>query len=87
MQYRIHREGDAQNTPSSASTPVDNWERNTLREVLLAAYQEQRRARIWRNIWRGVAVLIFLSLIFGLAEEEGKPRASKPAANTPPLST
>ena len=72
MQYRIHREGDAQNTPSSASTPVDNWERNTLREVLLAAYQEQRRARIWRNIWRGVAVLIFLSLIFGLAEEEGK---------------
>lgn len=69
MQYRIHREGDA---PSSASTPVDNWERNTLREVLLAAYQEQRRARIWRNIWRGVAVLIFLSLIFGLAEEEGK---------------
>ena len=64
MQYRIHREGDAQNTPSSASTPVDNWERNTLREVLLAAYQEQRRARIWRNIWRGVAVLIFLSLIF-----------------------
>ena len=72
MQYRIHREGDAQNTPSSASTPVDNWERNTLREVLLAAYQEQRRARIWRNIWRGVAVLIFLSLIFGLSEEEGK---------------
>ena len=72
MQYRIHREGNAQNTPSSASTPVDNWERNTLREVLLAAYQEQRRARIWRNIWRGVAVLIFLSLIFGLAEEEGK---------------
>ena len=72
MQYRIHREGDAQNTPFSASTPVDNWERNTLREVLLAAYQEQRRARIWRNIWRGVAVLIFLSLIFSLAEEEGK---------------
>ena len=34
MQYRIHREGDAQNTPSSASTPVNNWERNTLREVL-----------------------------------------------------
>ena len=72
MQYRIHREGDTPNTPSSASTPVDNWERNTLREVLLAAYKEQRRARIWRNIWRGVAVLIFLSLIFGFAEEEGK---------------
>ena len=34
--------------------------------------KKQRRARIWRNIWRGVAVLIFLSLIFGLAEEEGK---------------
>ncbi|MGN6943463.1 hypothetical protein ACTHS8_10860, partial [Neisseria sp. P0016.S008] len=42
MQYRIHREGDAQNTPASASTPVDTWERTTLRDVLLAAAQEQR---------------------------------------------
>ncbi|MGN6891155.1 S49 family peptidase, partial [Neisseria sp. P0014.S004] len=35
-------------------------------------YQEQRRARYCAKCGRGVAVLIFLSLIFGLAEEEGK---------------
>ena len=39
MQYRIRREGD-----NTSDRPVDNWERNTLRDVLLEAYKEQRRA-------------------------------------------
>lgn len=72
MQYRIHRESGAQDAPSPASTPIDNWERSILRGILLATYQEQRHVRIWRNTRRGVAVLTLPSLIFGLAKEEGK---------------
>ncbi|MDO1509862.1 MULTISPECIES: S49 family peptidase [unclassified Neisseria] len=62
MQYRIRRDGD---NPSNPQTPqqADNWERNTLRDVLLEAYKEQRRGRFWRNLWRAVGVLIFLAVV------------------------
>ena len=59
------------------ATPAERWERNMLREVLLAAYQEQRRARIWRNIWRVVGVLLFFIVIAGMgATETGSPDAN-----------
>ena len=34
------------------SLPVDDekWAQTTLKDVLFAAYQEERRARLWRNI-------------------------------------
>ena len=67
MQYRIRREGD-----NTADRPVDNWERNTLRDVLLEAYKEQRRARLWRNIWRGVAVVLFLFLLSDIGNNSGE---------------
>ncbi|MFS6937560.1 S49 family peptidase [Neisseria animaloris] len=60
MQYRIRRDGD---NPSNPQQPADNWERNTLRDVLLEAYKEQRRGRFWRNLWRSVGVLIFLAVV------------------------
>lgn len=61
MSYRIRRP-DAPNT-----TPVDDerWAQHTLRDVLFEAYREQRRARIWRNIWRGIALLVFLAIVAG----------------------
>ena len=56
MNYRIR----------SSTPPSDNgesWERNTLRDVLLEAYREQRRARIWTAVWRGIGLLVFLSVL------------------------
>ena len=79
MQYRIRREGD-----NTSDRPVDNWERNTLRDVLLEAYKEKRRARLWRNIWRGVAVVLFLILItdIGNNSEGGKKIVSSSGTHT-----
>ena len=37
-----------------------------MREVLLASYKEQRSARIWRNIWRVIGVILFLMFIASL---------------------
>lgn len=47
--------------------PMDEgqWAQETLYDVLFAAYQEQRRARLWRNIWRGVSVLVILAIFSG----------------------
>ncbi len=45
--------------------PEGRWERDVLRDVLLAAYKEQRRARFWRNFWRVIGVLLFAALWFG----------------------
>ena len=55
------------------SLPVDDekWAQTTLKDVLFAAYQEQRRARLWRNIWRGVWVLIFLAILAGSRGNNG----------------
>ena len=58
MQEPYSREG---NNPSSHSGSF--WEREVLREVLLASYKEQRSARIWRNIWRVIGVILFLMFI------------------------
>ena len=61
MQEPYSREG---NNPSSHSGSF--WEREVLREVLLASYKEQRNARIWRNIWRVIGVILFLMFIASL---------------------
>ena len=45
--------------------PEGRWERDVLRDVLLAAYKEQRRARFWRNFWRIIGVLLIAALWFG----------------------
>lgn len=69
MNYRIRRDDGSSSQPPSQQPPLnpnESWERQTLREVLLEAYQEQKRARLWRNIWRGVGVLIFLSMVAGV---------------------
>lgn len=59
MTYRIRRPAN--------TTPIDDegFAQHTLREVLFEAYREQRRARIWRNIWRGIALLVFVALFAG----------------------
>lgn len=61
MQEPYSREG---NNPSSHSGSF--WEREVLREVLLASYKEQRSARIWRSIWRVIGVILFLMFIASL---------------------
>ena len=61
MQEPYSREG---NNPSSHSGSF--WEREVLREVLLASYKEQRSARIWRNIWRVIGVILFIMFIASL---------------------
>ena len=85
MNYNIRRDNDApppndpQHTPFApqAAAAESSWERQTLRELLLSAQQEQRRARLWRNIWRGVGVMMVLSVLVsmrscGSAGSEGK---------------
>ena len=61
MQEPYSREG---NNPSSHSGSF--WEREGLCEVMLASYKEQRSARIWRNIWRVIGVILFLMFIASL---------------------
>ena len=65
MQYRIRRESGHQEAAPPAHSS-SHWERDTLREIALAAYQEQRRARMWRNIWRGMGVLMFLTFLVAI---------------------
>ena len=62
--------------PDEPSLPVgdEKWAQATLKDVLFAAYQEQRRARLWRNIWRGVFVLIFLAIMAGSRGGNGNAR-------------
>ena len=59
MKYIIRRNSE----PNSG-----NWERDTLEKLLLEAYREQRRARIWKLIFR-LLLIAFLALylfaIFG----------------------
>lgn len=55
---------------TNISPPFNNnnesWERQTLRDVLFAAYKEQRRARIWKTIRRCLYLLIFIGIITSL---------------------
>ncbi|MDO4694323.1 MAG: signal peptide peptidase SppA [Eikenella sp.] len=46
----------------------ENWERDTLEKVLLEAYREQRRARIWKLVFRLILLAFFalyLVAVFG----------------------
>lgn len=76
MVYRIkHPDGRQDEAPQNE----EQWAQNTLREVLLVAYKEQKRARIWRNIWRCVVLLVFLAILAGMrsgARERDEMRAS-----------
>ncbi len=67
MQYRIRRQGD-QVQENSNQMPSESWERHTLREVLFEAYQDRRRARFWKNFWRVIGLLLFLSFIFSMSQ-------------------
>jgi len=64
-------------TPAASDTP--NWERSTLEKLALAAIDEQRAARRWRNGIR-LAWLVFLVALVWLGMERGNTTAdvSKP---------
>lgn len=49
----------------------EHWERQTLRDILLENYKEKRRARIWKSIWRGIYLLVALSIIVGVMRDSG----------------
>lgn len=61
MTYHIKRDSD--NHSISAPSSSDQ----ILQNVLLAAYQEQRRARIWKTIWRVIFLLFTTLAIITLA--------------------
>ena len=50
------------NNPSNPNP--QSWERSVLEKVLLQAYQEQRRARIWKLVWRLLWLVLVLSFVF-----------------------
>ncbi|STZ77082.1 S49 family peptidase [Bergeriella denitrificans] len=62
------------------NTESPQWERDTLREVLLEAYRDRRRARFWRNVWRVVGLAVFLAFLVGLFGSSGQPAALKSAS-------
>ena len=51
--------GDTKQVGSEGNT----WEQRTLEKLLLEVYKQQQRANLWKWLWRGVWVLLFLSLI------------------------
>lgn len=71
MNYRIRR---PDRTPPAADDPA--WAQQTLRDVLLESLRENRRARLWRNIWRGIALLVFLSIVAGVMNRSRQPEKS-----------
>lgn len=78
MQYRIRRENEA---PEAKNAGETLWERDIMREVLLSAYQDRRRERMWKNIWRAVSTLILVALIAGIFRKDEA--ALQLAGNTP----
>jgi len=60
----------SEETPSTPQAPAENpalpfWERETLEKVLLASVHEQRRARIWGLVFKGVffAYLVVVAVL------------------------
>lgn len=91
MNYHIRRPNDSTPNPAPPAEPggsPERWVEQTLRDVLFAAYQEQRRARIWRNVWRLVALCLFLLFFAGImatrsSNSEGEGTRRLPAAHRP----
>lgn len=52
-----------QENARSANGQPESWERETIRTVLFEVYREQKRARFWRNIWRGVGAFLVLAVL------------------------
>ena len=67
MQYRIRRENEASEAQNIMET---SWERDIMREVLLSAYRDRRRERMWKNIWRAVSTLILIALLAGIFRKD-----------------
>ena len=57
----------------------ENWERDTLEKVLLEAYREQRRARIWKLIFRLILLAFFALYLVAIfsATNRLNPHSSK----------
>lgn len=72
MSYRIRRDDRENEHPDN-----ETWAEHTLRDVLLESLRENRRARLWRNIWRGIALLVFLSVLAGIMNRSKAPEASE----------
>lgn len=73
---------EPENGQSTAGGHLDNWERDTIRSVVLEIYREQKRNRFWRNVWRVIGVILFVMVLFkGCSNEELQKQAlglSKP---------
>ncbi|MDO5059735.1 MAG: S49 family peptidase [Neisseria sp.] len=65
MTFKIRREQESRQTPSEnrPQPPHGNWERDTIHHILRMQQQEQRSARFWKNLWRGVGVLMFFAVL------------------------
>lgn len=72
MSYRIRRDDHDTDQPDH-----ETWAEQTLRDVLLESLRENRRARLWRNIWRGIALLVFLSIAAGIMNRSKNPEKTE----------
>jgi protease-4 len=65
----------------SSAPPRDNWERDALERIALAAIHEQRAARRWRIFFRFLFLAIVLLIAWGVFDFAGD-RAAKTARHT-----
>ncbi|WP_274570780.1 S49 family peptidase [Neisseria leonii] len=86
MTFKIRREEEKRDSvnglPDAAAQP---WERQVVEGLIQTAYRDQRSARFWRNVWRGVSALLFAATLFtlhscggGFSMSGGSRPASKP---------
>lgn len=70
MTFKIRREEENQHPhgtpPASAQPAAPSWERDAVRELIQASFREQRSARFWRNVWRGVGAMLFAGTLLTL---------------------
>ncbi|MCP2040958.1 protease-4 [Neisseria sp. HSC-16F19] len=72
------------NNPSNPNP--QSWERSVLEKVLLQAYQEQRRARIWKLVWRLLWLVLVLSFVFAMVAGKNKGLAAAGKEHTAVIS-
>jgi len=60
-----------ENSTDSGKTSKENWERDTINELVFASLKEQRRSRRWALLFRGfIAVYLVAVLVVFLADEK-----------------
>ena len=87
MQYRIPQEKQTSSNHTGQPSAAAGWEQKVMHDALMASYQEQRRNRFWRNIWRSVWTLMILSVaVHSCSGSDGTSQFAKPGEHTAVIS-